>query len=244
MDTLRLTLIVIGILILVAIYFYSKRGKNKYNDDVASYAPARESGKVDFDNVTDELEQLSGILSEARPAPRRAAPDTEAKKFQTRATPPKQQAAAPRAASPAQIVVLNVMARHGRNFSGADIRDALHAVDLQFGAMNIFHRMHRDAGAVFSLANMLEPGSFDPARMDTLSTTGLSLFMQAPAPIDTPAAYEDMLATAQRLAAQLGGDLCDERRNPLTPQTIEHTRERLREMNYKMLIERKRAAKE
>lgn len=243
MDTLRITLIIVGILILAAIYFYSKRGKNKYGD-ADSYLSAREPGKIDFDNVTGELEQLSGILSEARPAQRRAPPVAEAKKIQPRATPPKEPDSAPRAASPAHIVVLNVMARRGQSFAGADVRAALHAVDLQFGAMNIFHRVHPGAGAVFSLANMLEPGSFDPARMDALSTGGLSLFMQVPAPIEALAVYEDMLATAQRLAAQLGGDLCDERRNPLTAQAIEHTRERLRELSYKMLIERKRAAKE
>ncbi|MDR9435451.1 MAG: cell division protein ZipA C-terminal FtsZ-binding domain-containing protein, partial [Thiohalophilus sp.] len=80
---------------------------------------------------------------------------------------------------------------------------------------------------VFSLANTVEPGTFDLNAIEQLQTPGLSLFMQLPAPIDSREAFELMLKTGRNLAEQLGGDLCDERRNVLTLQTIGHLKEQI-----------------
>lgn len=127
------------------------------------------------------------------------------------------------------VIVLNVMAKAGRQFAGMDILDALYANDMRHGAMMIFHRYPDEGGGspVFSLANTVEPGTFDLNAIEQLQTPGLSLFMQLPAPIDSREAFELMLKTGRNLAEQLGGDLCDERRNVLTLQTIGHLKEQI-----------------
>jgi len=127
------------------------------------------------------------------------------------------------------VIVLNVMARSGDYFNGADALAALKADGLQHGEMMIFH-YYPEGGEdrpVFSLANTVEPGTFDLNTIDHLQTPGLSLFMQLPGPMASREAFELMLRTGRSLAQQLGGDLCDERRNVLTLQTIGHLKEQI-----------------
>ncbi|MDZ7662719.1 cell division protein ZipA [Thiohalophilus sp.] len=128
------------------------------------------------------------------------------------------------------VIVLNIMAKSGHYFPGNDVLAALRADELQHGEMQIFHR-YPDGAAngrpVFSLANTVEPGTFDLNTLDQLQTPGLSLFMQLPGPMDSREAFELMLKTGRNLAEQLGGDLCDERRNVLTLQTIGHLKEQI-----------------
>ncbi len=137
------------------------------------------------------------------------------------------------------IVVMNVMAEPGQAFQGSDVRKALADVDMQHGDMQIFH--HYGVGdlsserPVFSAANMLEPGYFDPQTMDEMTTPGLCLFMRLPGPLDPRVGFELMLNTGQRLATALGGELRDETRSVLGLQTIGHLRERITEFGRKQL---------
>jgi cell division protein ZipA len=129
------------------------------------------------------------------------------------------------------IVVLNVMAEPGDSFSGPDLLDALRQVEMEHGDMRIFHHYGvgemRAERPVFSLANILEPGYFEPAHMEDFSTPGCVLFMRLPGPLDGRVAFELMLATGQRLAERLGGELRDETRSVLTPRSIGDLRERI-----------------
>ncbi len=133
------------------------------------------------------------------------------------------------------VIVLNVMAKAGRQFAGMDVLDALYANYLRHGEMMIFHRYSEegDRRPIFSLANTVEPGTFDLNTIEQLQTPGLSLFMQLPAPIDSREAFELMLKTGRNLAEQLGGDLCDERRNVLTLQSIGHLKEQIESFQFR-----------
>lgn len=128
------------------------------------------------------------------------------------------------------ILALHVMAREGQVFFGAAIERALTEAKLQHGDMDIYH--HHGVGGsthatpVFSLANMFEPGTFDPAAMDDFETRGLSLFMQLPGPLDGRVALELMLASAQSIAAHLDGLLLNARRQPLRPEDVQDMRAR------------------
>ena len=130
-----------------------------------------------------------------------------------------------------RIVTLFVVAREGASFQGADLIVAAEKAGLEFGDMGIYHRLvdgKRDQGPVFSVANMLKPGSFDLGRLDSLRTPGLSFFMTLPAPLSALDAWEAMLPTAQRMAELLGGQVLDEERNALGRQRIAHIRDELR----------------
>lgn len=126
------------------------------------------------------------------------------------------------------IVVLNVMAHQGQAFHGAAIINATHDAGLVFGEMQIFHYMYNGA-PLFSLANALNPGSFDISAIEDAATPGLTLFLRLPGPIDGLAAFDRMYNITTRLATTLGGEVCDSRRVILTAQALEKQREEIAE---------------
>lgn len=140
---------------------------------------------------------------------------------------------APREGGEEVVIALNLLSAEGEAFSGANLRKAFDEVDMLFGEMRIFHHYgvdrERSDYPVFSLANILEPGVFDPATMDEMVSPGVCLFLRLPGPVDGLVAFELMLNTAQRLAESLEGRLCDETRSALSRQTIARTRERIAE---------------
>jgi cell division protein ZipA len=146
---------------------------------------------------------------------------------------------------PQLIVQINIVARSGQ-FSGEQILAAMDQVEMQAGEHNIFHRRdNRGRGGkpkvLFSLASMVEPGSFPLKKMKDFSTPGLTLFAQLPGPRDGLLVYSDMLYAAERLARLLDARLKDEQRSTLTKQTIEHTRERIAEHKRQITLKMRQA---
>jgi cell division protein ZipA len=137
-----------------------------------------------------------------------------------------------------EVFMLNVVARNRDGFRGEDILHILLACDLRFGDMNYFHRHEFEAGRgaiQFSVANMMQPGVFDIDNMADFNTPGLVFFLTLPGPEDMMKAFDYMLETAQAVARNLEGDVLDESRSVLTKQTLEHTRQRIRDLERRML---------
>lgn len=127
------------------------------------------------------------------------------------------------------ILALHVSAPVDSPFEGTAVQAALKAAELSFGEYQVFHRLTRSAPprSVFSVANMLKPGELDPDTLAKGPLQGLTLFLVLPGPQAGVDAYADMLATARRLADQLGGEVLDETRSTLSRQTAHHIRERI-----------------
>lgn len=137
-----------------------------------------------------------------------------------------------------EVLVLNVTAKDGRVFSGDDLLQVLITSGLKFGDMNIFHKRlskEHQGTVIFSVANMLNPGTFDLNNMDDFTTLGISFFLALPSPINNLDAFEQMLGVAQEIRDTLGGDLKDDHRNGMTGQTIEHYRQRIRDFELRRL---------
>ena len=127
----------------------------------------------------------------------------------------------PGANCPERFVILYVAAIHGP-FEGQHLLECLLDQGMTFGEMDIFHRTS-DAGKIlFSSANAVAPGTFVVSEMHQIKTPAISLFMQANLLNDPLAAYDQMVEVAQNLALDLVGEVKDESRSVLTPQTIEH----------------------
>ncbi|MBD8525343.1 cell division protein ZipA [Pseudomarimonas arenosa] len=130
-----------------------------------------------------------------------------------------------------KIVSLFVQAPDGQAIRGPDLVVAAEKAGLVFGAMNIFHRLvdgRPEQGPIFSVANMVKPGSFDLAKLEQLETPGLSFFMTLPGPLPGLDAWEAMQPAAQRMAELLGAQVLDDKRNTLGRQRIAHLRDELR----------------
>ena len=137
-----------------------------------------------------------------------------------------------------EVFMLNVVSRNSEGFRGEDILHILLACDLRFGDMSFFHRHEFEAGRgaiQFSVANMMQPGVFDIDNMAEMNTPGLVFFLTLPGPEDMMKAFDYMLETAQAVARNLGGDVLDESRSVLTRQTMEHSRQKIRDLERRLL---------
>jgi cell division protein ZipA len=112
---------------------------------------------------------------------------------------------------------------------GAKLLEALLAESLQHGKYSIFHRLHTDGSIIFSVASMVEPGTFDLDKVGETLFPGITIFAQLPGPVPGMHALNEVVACARRLQANLGGTLQDERGVPLTVHRIERMRQEVRE---------------
>jgi cell division protein ZipA len=139
---------------------------------------------------------------------------------------------------PQEVLVVNVISKDKGGFHGPDLLQILLACDLRFGKMHIFHRYENAHGRgpiQFSLANLVEPGTFDLDSIDTLTTPGVSFFMTLPGPQQSITAFNYMIETAQVLVRNLNAEMRDDAHSVMTAQTIEHCRQRIRDFERKQL---------
>lgn len=195
-------------------------------------APERGLGsEFDDDEVRRELERMARFVDDrdTLDATGVATPITAAEQpvFEAGRAEP---AAAPAVVDEEQLIVLSVMAPAGHPFRGSALRTAFERAGLEFGEMNIFHRTALAGGRrvpVFSVASAVKPGTFDLGAMENFTTPGLSLFLQLPGPVAGVEAFDDLVNTAERLAAELGGVLRDHDHHAVTHQMLMHVRQQL-----------------
>lgn len=129
------------------------------------------------------------------------------------------------------VYVINVTSREGSYIYGRELKHALRILGFQFGDMDIYHRHVEVDGTgdvLFSMANMIKPGTFEPSKMDRLMTPGISLFMQLPEPGRAVAHFDLMLKAADKLAYEVDGVLMDARHNLLAESFVTQSRNELK----------------
>lgn len=140
------------------------------------------------------------------------------------------------------IIAMSIQ-RNNHLFSGEEIVTACKENQLQYGYMNIFHYpgdKKPETFALFSVANMVEPGTFTLDEMDSFTTPGLSLFMQLPLPINAREAYQVFVKKAQALAKSLHADLYDDQFNLISQQIINHNLEKISAYQHDLKIAQKK----
>ena len=124
-----------------------------------------------------------------------------------------------------EIIYLNLKCRDG-DIEGADLIRAMQKFNLTHGEMNIFHRLTEGSKQpLFSVANMVEPGSFDIDKLATMTTPGITLFLRLPRTFDALHALDEMWAVTKGLAAELNADILDRNHQPFSSQKQQRMRD-------------------
>lgn len=244
MESLRWILLGIGVLVVAGIYLWSRRPirQERVEPRFEREAPS-EPAPGDFDVGGDPALESETFAEVEPPRKREAAapapewPDAVDRELEELSAAIKEEKGREPAAAPAhpdaheKLIVFYLIAPRGEPFTGPQMAAAFDALGLEYGEMQIYHRMAPGAlkRSVFSIANLTEPGTFDPVAMDSFTTPGLTLFLQLPAPIDSLKAFDDLDDTAHKLASQLHGELRDDTRSLLSRQRIENLREEVAE---------------
>ncbi len=206
MDGLRWLLLLFGLLVIVGVYWYSRReSKTDATPDlVERRAPT-------FDSAAD--------VADADESPSVSTADDDDDAGGDAPAPPAEQ----------KIVALRLVARGGGVFPGDELILSLRGIGMRHGKFGIFHRLdgNDEDRTVFSAASLVEPGSFDLANIKEQSIPGISLFTVLPGPIDGADAFDLMMAAARTLAQSLNAELLDESGSTLSIQRERYLREEI-----------------
>jgi cell division protein ZipA len=130
-----------------------------------------------------------------------------------------------------KIIAVRLMARPPGKIDGARLREALAVERMEFGRYEIFHRLDPAGRPIFSMASLLEPGTFEPETMAESAYPGIALFAVLPGPVSGQQAFEELIDTARTLADRLDCILLDDRGASLSIQRISHMREEMLEFD-------------
>jgi len=121
-----------------------------------------------------------------------------------------------------KVYSIHVMSNHS-GFIGSDLLRCMLQYGLRFGEMNIFHRHETPSGRgeiLFSMAQAVEPGTFNIDEMDRSLIAGVTFFMSLPG-YKSLIAYDLLVDTARRLANELDGELLDSRTQVISVEQLE-----------------------
>jgi cell division protein ZipA len=218
MDGLRWLLLVFGLVVIAAVYFYTRYQRKKQAD-----SPQQ-------DLFEDRVEPSLGgprkepALSGAAPIP----DDSE---------PMAALSAEPEPPAAQKIVTVRIIARDNGSLAGDELVLSLRGIGLRHGKFGIFHRLDGsdEERTLFSAASLVEPGSFDLANIKEQELPGISLFMVLPGPVDGAEAFDSMMEAARALASSLDADLLDESGSTLSIQRERYMREEIIQFEHSLL---------
>ncbi len=132
---------------------------------------------------------------------------------------------APNTSEMQRIVTVRVCAVGAARWPGAALMAALELHGLAYGRYQVYHRKHSDGRSIFCVASLIEPGTFDIARMSEEEYRGVSLFAVLPGPLEPLQTIDALLATARDLARELSGTVQDAKGMPFSTQRAAALRE-------------------
>jgi len=133
---------------------------------------------------------------------------------------------------PDLVFSLVLKANEDAAFKGNDFMPIFLSQGLRHGDMGIFHRHQgvKSSSVLYSVANAINPGTFDIQNIENFETPAFAFFMTVPGPTDPMMAFEGMVKTIKLLKQELGGQILDQSKSVFTEQTYQHQRDLLQ--NY------------
>ena len=135
----------------------------------------------------------------------------------------------PSAAVPKKVITLRFVPRKGEGINAHQAVLALRAAGLEHGRYGIFHfPMEADREqAEFSVASLIEPGSFDLSNLEEQTLPGMSFFMVLPGGGDPVVRFDRMVAVARKLKRFLDAELFDDQGSSWSIQRERYVREEI-----------------
>jgi cell division protein ZipA len=246
-DFLRIILALVGGLLIAGLYFWERRRRSEDDEDWESgeaegsdedgkreprLGPWKGGAEPDRGGAGDDeplnpqesgASKVGSVQADSNP------PDGSQPEFELEPPPAPPKDPPPEFPPGPMLLTLHVVARDAV-FEGADIVHAAGHCGLEPGEMDIFHCALGDedhSQTLFSMANMVKPGTFPFGAMAEFQSPGLTLFAELEGTHDDPGRMEELLGTAHALAEDLGGEIRDSRRELFTEEAERCLRERV-----------------
>lgn len=244
-DTVRTVLMIVGLLIIAGVYVWGM-----HKEQILDFLHRRgEYDDVEFDSDQDEdLDIYDEHDYDSVPSAQRHEPyfpgngiqNGSQDKWETQIPRQPVQDSSPAPAVQAEkqsrtsplgapfLIQVSIVSKTDKSFKGSALKAAFYEQGLVHGEMGIYHRMDQTHNEpLFSIASLVEPGTFPTEQMEQFESPGIVLFFQ-PAKVPDPLeVFDNLLDTCHELSTQLEGVEWDETRQPLTLRKIADMRHRL-----------------
>lgn len=258
MDQFRLILVLVGIVILLLVYFLSRRSGSRW----------RETREALPEIPRDDLSETPGERKRESPTRYRipmsgdvAPPE---RPYQAALEPPHNQ---PRKSRKRYVkflsgsddnrsktadyypldkslepltVMVYVMPLPGITFRREQVARCLESLgcvprsDAGYDYVILDRERNKSLQRLFMITDAHEPGIFARDEQVADKTNGLIFEMRLPGPMDSVMAFEKLLDIARLVATKLNGVVCDDLQNRLTKQTTMHIKDKILDHNRKM----------
>jgi len=235
MDQFRLILILIGVALLLIVYYLSRRSSAKPKPN--SKSPRRPqipmSGHVNPPELPYQVRQESI-------KPQRRKRYVKYLGTASDANPVKQGVYDQIADTAPFSVTVYVMPLAGVHFRREQVVHCMQSLgcvprsDAHYDYLILDEQSGRKVARLFTVKDAHEPGIFSHDTDAPGSTNGLVFDMQLPGPIDSIMAFEKLLDIARVVATKLNGVVCDDLQNRLTKQATTHIKDRIIDFNRKL----------
>ncbi|WP_405229200.1 cell division protein ZipA [Lentisalinibacter sediminis] len=241
MDELRIILLLVGIGVVGLVYWHSRRqARRRESQPDVKLEPVFDESDVSNDDDTASLPELEAdepvmavrgddeFDDDIAVGETRDFVDDSEENAETAEQPQIEQ----------KIITLRLVARGDDHFNGEQVVLALRGLGLRHGKFGIFHRVEGtdDESIVFSVASLVEPGTFDLANIREQQLPGVSMFMVLPGPKDGAEAFDEMMETARALADSLNGELLDEAGSTMSVQRERFLREEIIQYQHGLAV--------
>jgi cell division protein ZipA len=241
-ELLRIAIIATGLIIILGMLFWgyfknqrtTRHNRNFFLDlenTIKSKWAAHFEEPDDDGDYADESEALDVEDNEHAYAHKSHAGKTEHKRSQAhQATPDYPEESVDESASKQhlpRLIQLSIVAKTEHGFNGADLDNIFNMIGLEYGSVKIYERLDMKRMVEFSVASMINPGTFPDTHLEAFYTPGLAFFMQPRELPDAVLVFDDLIRTINLLAIELDGIKWDAERNPLTDEAIKTIRKSL-----------------
>ena len=237
-SDLRQWLLIIGPLLVLGVvlhgYYRMREGRNELkmdldksylsSDDISQKDAERWSNSTEFPNggarvIENHIEEKGFQEADYHPDSREEEISLEHKSLKE-------------AEDVTDFVILNVLT-NSKRIEGQELLEFLMENEISYGEMEIFHKLDSQNEILFSLANAIEPGTFDLSDIDESEIPGVTLFMKIDGANQAEMIFEEMLELARKISEKFSAQIFDGTRSALTQQTIGHIRQNIREIKFK-----------
>ena len=242
MDQFRLTLALVGIAVLLLVYFLSRRSSRRdaIRDTPRESPAARHRIPMSGDVNPPERPYQAAMESAHSPARKsrkryvKFLSGTDSNRSKTAGYYQLESALEP------LTVMVYVMPLPGITFRREQVRRCLESIgcvprsDAGFDYVILDQAKHKAVHRLFMVTDAHAPGIFARDEPVADRTNGLIFEMRLPGPIDSVMAFEKLLDIARLVATKLNGVVCDDLQNRLTKQATMHIKDRIQDYNRKM----------
>lgn len=235
MDPFRLILLAVGIILLMVVYYVTKKAANK-----PSGRPKKRQIPMSGD-VSPQERPYQATFETKKPERRKRFVQYLSTGLSGSSTNQKMYDQAS-ALEPFAVTVY-VMPLAGLQFRHDQVIACMEAVgcvprtvdsDISYDYVIIDDEHSKKVNRLFNIRDAHQPGIFSHATDAPDKTNGLVFEMQLPGPMESVMAFERLLEVARRVATKLNGVVCDDLQNRLTKQATLHIKDKIVDYNRKL----------